>query len=260
MILIDKLCYTSKLRYKNAGEKFFFSLAALCFCIVSKSVVLALFVLAAAAFLSVFIGGVSFRRYLRLMTIPSMFLLLTTLTVILQISRTPMDAFALSFSGFYLTGSFTSIFQGLQLMLTALASVSCLYFLALSTPLTDILSVLRALRLPRLIAELMILIYRFIFILLETASAITLSANSRLGNRNFRTSMRSFGLLSSALFIQAMRRSNALYDAMEARCYNGELRMLTEHHPPVLKEILYIIFFELLLLLLTVLKWKGVIL
>ena len=44
MSLIDKLCYTSKLRYTNAGEKVFFSLSSLCFCIISRSVLVALIV------------------------------------------------------------------------------------------------------------------------------------------------------------------------------------------------------------------------
>lgn len=53
MSLIDKLCYTSKLRYTNAGEKVFFSLASLCFCIISRSVLVALIVLFAASCLTI---------------------------------------------------------------------------------------------------------------------------------------------------------------------------------------------------------------
>ena len=56
----------------------------------------------------------------------------------------------------------------------------------------------------------------------------------------------------SVLFIRALKKSGALYDAMEARCYDGTIRVLTENHPPKRAEIFLIAFFEILLLLLTI--------
>ena len=46
MILVDKLCYLSKLRYVNAGEKFAFAMLTLIFCIVSRSIAMGIFVMA----------------------------------------------------------------------------------------------------------------------------------------------------------------------------------------------------------------------
>ena len=42
MLIIDKLSYQSKLRYVNAGEKFFFSLATLILCVIARSAALCL--------------------------------------------------------------------------------------------------------------------------------------------------------------------------------------------------------------------------
>ena len=36
MIVIDKLCYQSKLRYENAGEKFAFAVLTLLICVVNR--------------------------------------------------------------------------------------------------------------------------------------------------------------------------------------------------------------------------------
>lgn len=47
MIVIDKLCYQSKLRYENAGEKFAFAVITLCICVMSRSAAVAGIVLAA---------------------------------------------------------------------------------------------------------------------------------------------------------------------------------------------------------------------
>ena len=96
------------------------------------------------------------------------------------------------------------------------------------------------------------LIYRFIFLLLETASAITTAQESRLGNRDYRTRIRSFGAMASVLFVQALKRSNMLYDAMESRCYDGTIRVLTQEQPARKNEMIWIAVYEILLLLITI--------
>lgn len=251
MLTIDKLSYQSKLRYINAGEKFAFAVTTLLFCVVSRSMVLALLVLAVMGILTVQKGGIPLSRYLHLLTIPLVFLLLNVLILGLSIRRTPLEVFAISFGSWYLTASRETLHYALQIFLTAMASVSCLYFLSCNTPMTDILGVLKKLHIPKLLIELMLLIYRFIFVLLECAHAIGAAQRARLGNRDYRTSLHSFGALCSCLFIRAVKRSGVLYDAMESRCYDGAIRVLSEDHPPKKKEIAAIAAFELLLLLIT---------
>ena len=254
MIVIDKLCYYSKLRYVNASEKFIYSIITLLFCVVSRSIAVALLVLLANGILTVKKGGIPLSRYRKLLMIPLAFLFLSTLAIIVNISRTPLDAFALSVGSYYITGSRASLAFAVQLIATALASVSCLYFLSLNTPMTDIRLVLRKIHCPELVIELMMLIYRFIFVLMEISSAISTAQDSRLGNKDFKTSLKSFGALASVLLIRAMKKSNALYDAMESRCYDGKLRVLNENYPPKANEIIYIVLFECFLLGVTI--WR----
>lgn len=247
MIIVDKLCYYSRLRYVNAAEKFAFAMLTLIACIISRSVMVAVLVLAVTGILTVSRGGIPLSRYLRLMTIPVVFLLLSTLAILVNLSGTPLDAFAIPVGSLYITGSFAGIRRGIQLVFTALASVSCLYFLSLNTPMTDILEVLKKLHVPPLILELMLLIYRYIFLLMNLASDITLSQHSRLGNVTVRTAGKSFAYMISSVFILSIRRSGDLYDAMESRCYDGTIRVLSEQHPAKRKEILLIAAFEILL-------------
>lgn len=250
MLEIDKLCYTSGLRYCNAGEKCFFSLVSILLCIGSRSIWAALAVLAVTTILSVTKGHISFSRWMHFLALPFAFLLLSTLAILVNISNTPLDAFAVSIGSFYLTGSKEGILLALQLILTALASVSCLYFLSFHTPVTDILAVLESCHIPRTLIELMMLTYRFIFLLLETASFMMLAQDSRLGNKNLRTAIKSRGLLASTLFIRSMHQAEALYDSMEARCYDGQIRVLKESHPPRPKELAAIFLFEAFLTIL----------
>lgn len=256
MITIDMLCYYSRLRYMNAMEKFTYAALTLIFCVVSRSLAMAVLVLAVNGILTVKKGGIPFFRYWHYLMVPLTFLILSTLAVIVNISHTPFDAFAIPVGDHYLTASYASIYQGVQMILTALASVSCLYFLSFNTPMTDILSVLKRLHCPDLLVELMLLIYRYIFLLLGISFSISLSQDARLGNRDLKTSMRSFGAMVSVLLVRAMARSGTLYDAMEARCYDGRLQVLDEQYPPKRKEILWIFFFEILLLILTI--WSKI--
>lgn len=248
MIMIDKLCYNSRLRYVNAAEKTAFAVATLLICVASRSLPVAGVVLITTGILTVRKGGIPFSRYMKMLSWPLGFLLLSTGAVMLNLSETPLDLFAVPLGSWYLTGSLEGLLHGIRLIGTAMAAVSCLYFLSLSTPMTDILTVLVKCRCPDLLVELMLLIYRFIFVLMDIASAISTAQDSRLGNRDFKTACRSFGMMGAALFARAMKKSGALYDAMEARCYDGRIRVLTEDYPPRKSRIGMIILYEAALL------------
>jgi len=192
--------------------------------------------------------------------VPLTFLVLSTIAVVVNISKTPLDAYALSLGKYFITGSYAGLWKGIQLCITALASVSCLYFLSLNTTMTDILAVMKKMKIPNLFIELMLLIYRYIFILLDVARHIGLSQDSRLGNKDYKTSIKSFSGLVSALFIRAMKKSRSLFDSMEARGYDGEIKVLEEHYPIKKNTVILFILFEMTLLAVTIyIKTQGVV-
>lgn len=231
MISIDKLSYQSKLRDISADLKFSYAVLTLLICVITRWVPMALVVLSVNGYLTVMRGGVKRSRYLGYLGVPLAFLVVSTLSILLNFSQTPLDLFAIPLFDGYVTASWAGLMQMLQLVLTALASVSCLYFLSFTTPMPDILGVLGTLHCPALVMELMLLIYRYIFVLLEVAHEIGVAQASRLGQRDYKTSVKSFVALVSAVFIRAMKKSTALYDAMEARCYDGTLHVLQETVP-----------------------------
>lgn len=251
-MIFDKLCYQSKLRYENAGVKFAFAMITMCINVMSRSIVVACIVLAATGILTMVKGGIPVLRYIRCMMIPLAFLVLSTIAIVLHIQQTPMDLFAIPLGAWYLTGSRQALGYAASLIMTALSSVACLYFLAFTTPMPDILGVLRKLHCPKLLIELMLLMYRFIFLLLEVANAILTSQKCRLGNKNYKTSINSFGLLGSALMLLAINRSGKFYTAMETRCYEDTINILSEDNPPKPKAVAAVCLFDALLLLLAV--------
>lgn len=117
MIVIDKLCYHSRLRYENAGEKFAFAIITLCICVMSRSIAVAGIVLAVTGVLTVKKGGVPVSRYLRFLTAPIIFLLLSTIAIMFHLSCTPMDMFAVPVGSWYITTSYSSFFMRCSLFL-----------------------------------------------------------------------------------------------------------------------------------------------
>ncbi|RYD04039.1 hypothetical protein N752_16750 [Desulforamulus aquiferis] len=126
--------------------------------------------------------------------------------------------------------NYDSLYTAVNLFLRALAAVSCLYFLSLTTPLTEIISVLRRFKCPELLLDLMSLTYRFIFVLLETAEKIYTSQSARLGYASLRKGYQSTGSLATSLFVRTYKRSLDLYNTLEARCYNGKLEVLEQDY------------------------------
>ena len=244
MLLIDSFSYQSRLRYINTGEKFFLSILTLCLCVAGRCIRLDLYIILVMAALTVLAGGLSPVSYFRLFLIPLSFLAMNALVLGLSLRETPLELFSLPVGGLYLTAGRETLSAAACMAATALAGVSCLYFLALSTPLSELLLFLKGLHLPALIIELMMLIYRFIFLLLDCAGKISVAQRSRLGNRDFHTSLSSFASLVSCLFIQSVRRSGILYDAMESRCYDGNFSVLRECLPPKPSHLVLIAAFE----------------
>lgn len=247
MITADKLCYYSKLRFVNSTEKLIFCAVTLILCITGRSVLTALIIFTVMGYLTVGKGGIPLFHYVKLLSVPFLFLIISTLTVIVNFSETPLNAFAIPAGNYFITGSRAGICHGIQLICTASASISCLYFLSLNTPVPEILYAMKKLHFPPLLLDLMLLVYRYIFLILHLASDIMTAQKSRLGNYNRKTALRSFSSMITQVFILSIRRSGELFDAMEARCYDKSLQMLPESQPPEKKEIIGIIIFELLL-------------
>ena len=110
MIIIDKLCYRSKLRYVSAAEKLLYAVSSLMICVLTRSYAAALIVFIANGILTVGKGKIPLSCYVRLLMIPIVFLIVGTGAVFLNLSKVPMDAFAVPVGEIYITASRESAF------------------------------------------------------------------------------------------------------------------------------------------------------
>ncbi|MCL5109341.1 MAG: cobalt ECF transporter T component CbiQ [Chloroflexi bacterium] len=123
--------------------------------------------------------------------------------------------------------SFGSVDTALHLATRALGGTAALDFLVLTTPLVDIVELLRRLRIPSVLIDIVALTYRFIFILLESLDRMHNAQDSRLGYSSFGNAVKSAGLLGSRLFVDSYQRSKRLQIALDSRGYSGDLQGLT---------------------------------
>ena len=259
MLSIDRYAQRSRLCTVSPFIKTAFAVLVLLLCVAADSAATGLLVSAGMLAACIFFGGAPARYVFSLMTVPVLFIVVSCLAIVFEVTRAPLGFFDLPFFGFFLSATQAGLRNAGLLFFKAYGAVACLYFLSLTTPMQEILEVLRTLRVPKIVIELMYLIYRYIFLLLDVQHRMTVSARSRLGYAGRRNTWYTFTHISGNLLAGSFRRSSACFDAMEARCYDGTLRFLTRQAPVRLRHaaacglcLLFLAGFT------AVIKWKGV--
>ena len=247
---VDYYAYASRMRSWNAGFKVLFSIISLLLCIACNNLFVSLAVIFFMGFLTVAVGGLKLHHYISMLLVPIIFLIFGTIAIAIGFSMHPVGQYLVHFLNlFYIYCSKASLLKAGNLVFKALGAVSALYMMTLTTPLSEIIAVLRKAHVPKLIIELMNMIYRYIFIMIDTHSRMKNSAESRLGYCDFKTSCYSFGQVASNLLVVSLKRGNNYYNALEARCYNGDLQFLEEEKQVKAGQVLMAVIFIIILLL-----------
>jgi len=230
-LTIDVLAYSSRLRKVNPSLKFWAALILMVICISAKSPAAGIFLTVIMAVLVVFIGDLELHDYVNILALPVSFLMMSGLVLLFEITAYKNGVISISIPlfggyGYWLCVSEITQARAALVLSRALGAVSCLYLLSLTTPMADLIGVLRRSKCPNVMIELMYLIYRYIFILLSMHHTMKNAAKSRLGYIDYRTSIRTTGKLYSNLLSRSYRQANNNFDAMESRCYDTEIRFL----------------------------------
>lgn len=229
----DRWAYQSRLRRVDPLPKLVLSLTALVVCLCCGSGAVGLATVLAMGMLITVLGGLSPRVYLHFLKIPLVFLAVGCATMLVHSYPAGTPVLAVLPVGGRLWGfDGSALAAAAALFLRAMGAVGAMYFLALNTPVTDLTMCLGRLHVPRLLVELMELIYRFIFVLSETAGSIRTAQASRLGYQGLRRSLSSLGTMASLVFLRAWRRADRIYAALESRGYTGSLTTLPGDYMP----------------------------
>lgn len=200
----------------------------LALCLMSTSYLTPIFIGGLCLFLTMAAG-----TRLSAMSLRLAFPLLLALSV--SVMRAPFaggDIIAVfSLFGHAVTIGADSITEGLQLVSTVFGAVSSMLFVTMTTPVRGLLSAASWFRMPSHLVEILMLSYRYVFLLLDDANTVRNSQTARLGYSGLRTSMRSLGTLSGAVLLRAFNQAEATSAAMTLRGYTGSYLPQPETRP-----------------------------
>jgi len=127
--------------------------------------------------------------------------------------------------------------------------ISTQFFLILTTPMTSVLLLLRKARIPQVLIEISLLIYRYIFVFIEVMETMHTAQELRLGYSSLMRRLRSTSLLIANLFIRTLEQGERTFTAMSARGYDGNIRVLEDLPKPNKTALIGIILFVALLII-----------
>jgi len=223
---IDSIAQRSKLNKLNPTLKFWSVIILMFLCVGSNEPYIGLALTLLMLGLTVYIGGVHLHDYIALLSTPILFLLMSGLALLFDVGIHPDGVINLPIFNFYFFVAKGAQLKAALVMSKAIGAISCLYLLSLSTPMTELICVLRKARVPSVVIELMYLIYRYIFVLFEMYRLMKNASKSRLGFADFYTSVRTTGHIYTHLLARSYRKAMNNFDAMESRCYVGEIQFL----------------------------------
>jgi cobalt/nickel transport system permease protein len=237
------------MRTSHPAERFAFAIFTMLICLATGNYLVNLAVIAVMIGLLVFKAAIPARVIAKLMLVPVGFLIIGVLAIAILISSSNEGMLLnIKVGNYFLGVTENSLMLAGSTILKSISAVSALYFLVLTTPMIEIIYVLQLLRFPSIILELMILMYRFIFVFLETAFYIYTSQSARLGYCSFKRSINSFGLLFANLWGKTFVKSQALCTSLLSRGYDRELKVLYPTYTLSTANVLFFLLIDLVLI------------
>jgi len=124
--------------------------------------------------------------------------------------------------------------QGLLLFMRIMAAVTLATLLAFSTPMIEILETLRLCKVPNTIIDIADMMYRYIFIIQDTAHTMRRAQLSRMGDRgSWVQRVGDTGRLACNILIKSLDSSTRIYQAMLARGYSEDATQMPFFLQPI---------------------------
>jgi cobalt/nickel transport system permease protein len=147
-------------------------------------------------------------------------------------ARPGQPLWSLSLLGWQLTATDQGLTFFVSILLKSWLSVQMATLLAATTTFPDLLAAMRALHVPRILTAIALLMYRYIFVLVNEAARLQRARDARSADPHgggggavvWRAQV--FGGMVGNLLVRSYERSERVYAAMLARGYKGELLTL----------------------------------
>ena len=228
---LDAYAYTNHLKQLPPLQKLLFALTTLAIALLAHPLTQA----AIFVWLNLWTIGyarIPIKAYGRVLAVVSIFLL-TSLPALL-INAIALDEITaiqanslggLEIGNWYLFVSYSGLMQAMEIVVRSLACFSCLLFILFTIPFAELLSILRQCRFPPVLLDLLLLMYRFVFLFLDVATQLQLAQQARGGYRTRQRWMQSVALLAGQLVVRSLQRYQQFSLGLTARGFNGQFQV-----------------------------------
>lgn len=235
---IDTLAYSNRLRYLFPQHKLVFAFTVLAIALFTHGW-LQIIIFLWMSIWTVAYARIPFYTYLKMVlwallfwvgSLPALVVNAVSVNNLTAISADVLKG--ISIGSYYLYLSHHGLESALVILARTLATTSCLYFIMLTVPFVEISEAMRGAGFPKILTELLLLIYRFIFMFLEAISELIIAQKSRNGYQNWRCCLRSLGMLIAELLSRTIQHYHQFSLGLAARGFNGELEFWASpcHH------------------------------
>jgi len=222
---LDNYAHSNNLKDTNTYFKVLFAILTMLLSLISTSPVVPFIITFFMSVIIIFKAKIPVKFYLKFLVFPFSFALLTFVFMAIFFG---IGTHILELGIFNLAVTQDGFQLGLLVFARIMGCFTCLAFLALTTPMTELFSILELFKIPKIVLEIAMLMYRYIFLFLDEAINIYHSQETRLGYSSLKKTFKSMGMLGSNLFIKTWNKGEQAYIAMESRCYDGSMKTIKE--------------------------------
>lgn len=222
----DAYAYTNNLKQLPPLQKLLFALTTLAIALVAHPLTQGVIFLWLSLWTIVY-AGIPFKLYLGVLGSVSVFLLTGLIPLLINIIPLIQVETIHSLGGFvmgnwYIFISYSGLIQGGEIIMRSLSCFSCLLFILFTIPFAQLLWILRQWRCPVLLLDVLMLMYRFVFLFLDVATQLHLAMVARGGFRTPQRWMQSTALLAGQLLVRSLQRYQQFSLGVNARGFNGQ--------------------------------------
>lgn len=245
---IDRHAYTNALAKKSPTTKICYAFSALFLSVLSPTPIVPLIVFTVSGILILRFAKIPTHFYLHALYYLTIVTAVSSLIIALFFGYgqplaelvTPWFTWTI-----YRNGASTAIYTFARVE----GATSAVYFLVLTTSMTNIFITLRKVRIPKILVEMSLLIYRYIFVFIEISAKMQTAQVLRAGTSGWIRRIRSTALLAGNLFIRTLDQGERTFTAMNARGYDGNIRVLEDLPKPRITALAAIAVFDALLVI-----------
>jgi cobalt/nickel transport system permease protein len=244
-IQLDTLAYSNRLRHLPPAQKLWFALTILLLALITHYPVQILILIWMSGWIVVY-AGIPWRIYASMILGVMTFLITSLPALAIEYAGTISPdiqadvLWKIGAWGGHIYLSHQGSIQAISVVIRSLACTSALLFIVLTIPAIDLATTAQRAGCPPILIELALLVYRFIFLLADTAQKIVTAQISRGGYRMQRLRMQSLNLLVRQLIQRTASRYQQLTLGVKARGFQQEFRFwqpqLYEYSPRYARE------------------------